>query len=364
MKIGILTFHYGSNYGGVLQCYALQETIKRLGIDVQVINYRPRDSFKQALIVILTCIKRNRIKSFKKIIFYLTHKRISKNVFLEFTKKFLNQTQLYHNISKVSKHKFDTIIVGSDQIWNISQQNKKTYFLGWIKDKSTKRISYAACCGQNLIRQDRIQELKQQLNSFDAISVRGKETQKFVYDLIGKRPIIVSDPVMLYSFSEFVTKTNEKYILTYILGNDTICGNAKVIHAIKNKYPNIPVYSICISDRVPNEYPYANKIFNDISPQLWVNMIYNCSILYTDSYHGAIFAMKFRKPLVAYYNNSTTGKRFEDLAETFNMKNILTSKNSITEILNNNFENTYSYSSKVSQLNIESLSYLRNSIIK
>ena len=39
MKVGILTFHRAHNYGAVLQCYALQETLKRMGHDVQVIDY-------------------------------------------------------------------------------------------------------------------------------------------------------------------------------------------------------------------------------------------------------------------------------------------------------------------------------------
>ena len=40
MKIGILTFHRAHNYGAVLQCYALQEVLKGMGHDVEVIDYR------------------------------------------------------------------------------------------------------------------------------------------------------------------------------------------------------------------------------------------------------------------------------------------------------------------------------------
>ena len=39
MKIGILTVHRAINVGAVLQCYALQETLKSLGHEVWVINY-------------------------------------------------------------------------------------------------------------------------------------------------------------------------------------------------------------------------------------------------------------------------------------------------------------------------------------
>ena len=42
MKIGILTFHRAHNYGAVLQCYALQEVLKGMGHEVEVIDYRQK----------------------------------------------------------------------------------------------------------------------------------------------------------------------------------------------------------------------------------------------------------------------------------------------------------------------------------
>ena len=42
MKIGILTLHYGANYGGTLQCLALYNILKRAGNEVEVIDFQPR----------------------------------------------------------------------------------------------------------------------------------------------------------------------------------------------------------------------------------------------------------------------------------------------------------------------------------
>ena len=42
MKIGILTFHWATNYGAVLQCYALQTYLESLGHEVTIINYKPK----------------------------------------------------------------------------------------------------------------------------------------------------------------------------------------------------------------------------------------------------------------------------------------------------------------------------------
>ena len=38
MKIGILTFHSQLNYGGVLQCWALQTALEKMGHEVVVID--------------------------------------------------------------------------------------------------------------------------------------------------------------------------------------------------------------------------------------------------------------------------------------------------------------------------------------
>lgn len=40
MRIGIITFHTALNYGAVLQTYATFFTLKSLGCDVKVIDYR------------------------------------------------------------------------------------------------------------------------------------------------------------------------------------------------------------------------------------------------------------------------------------------------------------------------------------
>lgn len=46
MKIGILTFHNAINYGGVLQAFALQETLKKEGFNVRIIDYQNESIMK------------------------------------------------------------------------------------------------------------------------------------------------------------------------------------------------------------------------------------------------------------------------------------------------------------------------------
>ena len=39
-KVGIITYHSAYNYGSVLQAYATQVAVKKLGFDAEIINYR------------------------------------------------------------------------------------------------------------------------------------------------------------------------------------------------------------------------------------------------------------------------------------------------------------------------------------
>lgn len=40
MKFGTITYHRAVNYGAVLQTYALQKVLDKLGVDNEVIDYR------------------------------------------------------------------------------------------------------------------------------------------------------------------------------------------------------------------------------------------------------------------------------------------------------------------------------------
>ena len=40
MKVGILTYHDTTNYGAVLQAYALQKIINSFNIDCEIIDYK------------------------------------------------------------------------------------------------------------------------------------------------------------------------------------------------------------------------------------------------------------------------------------------------------------------------------------
>ena len=166
MKIGIVTFHFASNYGAVLQCYALQEYLTRRGHNVEVINYRPSyhmvryAGWKNPFLVARENWKRNKNeRKIKRIYIYirgfvrgiiLSLKQtdgVKYRLFYDFTKKYLNQTQTYRTVKQLRRNppEDEVYVVGSDQLWNPDFTDfrfDKAYFLDFGAP-TTKRLSYA-----------------------------------------------------------------------------------------------------------------------------------------------------------------------------------------------------------------------------
>lgn len=124
---------------------------------------------------------------------------------------------------------------------------------------------------------------------------------------------------MLYDFESVETGQEEKteYILTYVLGKEISGTHLEAIEQIKNCYGNLPVYSIKIPTMNFELSPYADKVFYDLNPEEWLNMFIKAKFIYTDSFHGVLFALKYHKPFLAYYTEELRATRFIDLGKRY-----------------------------------------------
>jgi hypothetical protein len=262
--------------------------------------------------------------------------RLTRKPFSLFRRQYLNETPIirYKNIAEETKD-FDAIIVGSDQVWNTESQKHGLYFLNWSPKFNGKRISYAPCCGRNVIIESNRKKLVEALNKFSSLSVRNIETQLFVKSLIGKLAPIVPDPTCLYDFKELLSMeriVKEPYIFTYTLGKDIQGGNAAAIDILRKKYPGRKVISSVIACANPVDANWADEVRYDLSPIEWLNMIQNADVVYTDSFHGTIFSMKLNTPFVTYISEPGRKARFKQLEEQFDIKKyIVSSLNELQE---------------------------------
>lgn len=329
MNIGILTMHYRRNYGGILQSYALYNVLKQMGHQVKIIDYKnPNNFFDYHPLHIFPFIC-NKISALASLNNQerVTTKPLNEEVlaiFREFKKKYLRYTQPVNNktIENIIDN-FDALIVGSDQVWNSMNQRKLIFFFDFNKKYNGLKIAYAPCSIYPNSPKYNRKKLSALLTDFDSISVRDNTTAKLVNNTACILPQKTLDPTCLWSFSEFTypKKIDGDYIFAYILGSEIEGGYKQVLEKIFSKYGKMKVISIVISDVSLESEKFSDKVLYTASPRDWVNLLANAKFVFTDSFHGCMFALKFNKNFIAYYKEKTRASRLIDVRDTFGLQN-------------------------------------------
>jgi hypothetical protein len=329
MKIGIITFHRALNYGALLQVFALQSSLDKMGYDTKIIDYRSP--------FIESHYKKN---SFTKIfnlrnLYYIIFKNNffinNRLYFEEFSKKYLKLTMFpYFNFDSLLNlnDEFDAFITGSDQVWNYKTAGfDKIYFLNFVSD-NLKKFSYAASFGTDKIPRTLKFEYKSLLNSFNKISVREKEGSIIIKDLLGKSVPVVLDPTMLISKEEWIKYStpinfSKGYVLLYLMFETKSI--FKFARDLANKKGLNVIY---INNRLFNKTGIYN--LRNVTPSQWIYLFYNASYIVTNSFHGACFSINFNKNFFVELlpPPSTVNSRIINLLESFNIYNRIISSTS------------------------------------
>lgn len=335
MRIGILTMNYISNYGGILQCVALQKTLENLGHEVEVIcfSYSSRGTTKKAIKLLLTNFSSILQLVFNFICKKIVNKKRNKDVFkfsksLQFIKQNINYTTLCDEVSigtLIQKLQLDCIVIGSDKVWGAVSDNKLVYFGDWTPKFTGKIISYAACSSRRAIPKFNQNKLRRLLADFDAISVRDKHTLDLFQPYSNQKISIVADPTLLYDFQDYYdSKNDEPYILAYVLGKEIQGGHKQAIEVIRKSVGEYPV-KVIVAEFPTDIVKYGDEIIYGASPAEWLNLIRHAAFVYTDSFHGVMFSLKFHKRFIAYYAEVYRASRLVDLQNKFNLQTCIVS---------------------------------------
>jgi hypothetical protein len=329
MKIGIITLPLINNYGGLLQNYALQTYLKRLGHDVVSINC-PQVIYKYPkLRFLLSYIKRTFQKYLlkdKRIVFANVNKQILfENTASLKTKEFVERNiktiEIYGRITKefCAENKFDAFVVGSDQVW---RGNSTPYilnnFLDFTEGSDVIRLAYAASFGVDnwQFSEELTEKISKLINKFDAVSVR----EKSGVDLCGKYLNVdaqcLVDPTMLLTREDYTRlietqseNAPEGELLTYVL--DWTKGKQSMIEYVASEKKLKPFEA---GKATKNGYH---------SVESWLNGFKNAKFVITDSFHGTVFSILFNIPFITIANEGRGLTRFTSLLETFNLTNRL-----------------------------------------
>ena len=335
-KVGILTFHYSNNYGGVLQSYALYRFLQSLDVNVEIVDYVPSSYRPGSLarnLLRSTGLRRNPqdidIRDFLPRLLLtralatatFTKRNLAK--FEAFRHSFMHLSGRVdeHTIHSILPH-YTTVVVGSDQIWGPEQRGKPVYFLGF-DDFSGKRVSYAADSTTAEVSSEHLPKLTRELERFDHISVRNEHSPRFVETITGHRPPVVVDPTLLWGFDELSSgfmSDSEPYIAVYVLGKDIHGSNVEAIKSIKRTYGDLKVYAVIIPTMKFNPCEFADRVFYDLGPEQWLDMIRHAAFVFTDSFHGTLFSLKFHRPFLAYHVEEKRSTRFIDLGKRYQIE--------------------------------------------
>lgn len=338
MKIGILTLPLHTNYGGILQAYALQTVLERMGHEVVVFdtpNKCPLPPFKDIPKCFLKRIVKKLLGRNQKIFYeyYQNNKVIP--VVSQNTQRFINSyihRKEIRNFKELDGDSYDAIVVGSDQVWRPLYfvpgwrwQEIENAFLSFASKCKIKRLSYAASFGTDNweYTDQQTRRCKALLQVFDAISVRetnGVTLCKKYFDIDS---VHVLDPTMLLNevdYSIFFQKANTSKsngtLLNYIL-DENEKKRALIMHVANQKC--LRAFSVTN----PHENDETKPLNERIKPSVekWLRGFYDAEFVITDSFHACVFSILFKKQFVVVGNKERGLSRIESLLQCFGIEN-------------------------------------------
>lgn len=301
-KVGILSMQRIKNYGSFLQAYALKNIIEEFGHSVEMVDYHVEkpviidNSKTSKLSKGINALKGEEPLIQK--IQYIYHKNM-------FDKKYFK----YLNLSKEKNYNpsLDTLVIGSDEVFNCIQSNSNVGYsleLFGKNNNAKKVITYAASFGNTTVdklnKYRKNNEIKGLLKKIDAISVRDKNSGDIVKTLTNKEVFFHLDPVLIYDYANRNIipdiKINEKYILIYAYSGRISREESDYIRNLA-KEKKLKVYSVGGAQKC------ADK-FIDCSPFEVFSYFKNAEFVITDTFHGSIFSIVTHKNFVTLVRKS------------------------------------------------------------
>ena len=326
---------YSTNYGGVLQAFALYHFLCSNNCYVEVLDYNqpdqeiPGEAHSSKCKVILYAVKKVFKKGgFKKAIEKMREKLVALTIKSELfecksvRKESFNAFKYKHitfsektyksflevvNSFQESNSHFDVFIAGSDQVWNpgLPLEQLKVYLLGFVLDG--KKISYASSISST-IPDEMIELYRIHLQQFHAISVREKFSAEEVRRILGYTPVINVDPTILLTSEEWDKITiqpeftpEKPFIFVYDIfrSQDILPVVEKLSRRDHFKYVNYNPLAL-------HKKRYKNLQFNFYKegPSEFLWLIKQSDFVVTSSFHGVVFSVLFNKPFYAILWNT------------------------------------------------------------
>lgn len=296
MRIGKITLDGYFNYGNLLQNYALQQVLLRYADEVETLwhtgeNFLPEMYWKwgwKEPIKYLIDWKEFRTR------FQNGHngrEMVRQGKLRDWADRYIHFRKNVKDLRVISDE-YDYFVTGSDQVWNPSFGNEsylRENFLAFAPPE--KRISYAASISAPEIPEEKEALFREGFSGMHTLSLREQAGADLAEAVSGRKAEVHADPTLLLPPEEWdvvsrapVWYHNDDYILTYFLGTRPDEAIQKLA-----KETGLSVVNL-LDDRV-----YAHYV-TGVDEFLWA--IKHARFVYTDSFHGTVFSILYRRPFV------------------------------------------------------------------
>lgn len=336
-KIGIITL-WSNNYGSVLQCYALKNTLDQFGYKAEILYQESNgiERYKNYMRLLLALVKNGLVHpSYINNFFDMRNSRkksvggLAKEASEALS--FFVKTQIqpisvpYSEFRSIGNDPmYSMFIAGSDQIWNGSVPYNPIAFLEFAPIK--KRATYAPSFGTSSIPSFNRNKFTNSIKKISRLSVREDEGVNIIKRLTGIEAVRLPDPTVLLTkdewliFSEKVSRNGEKYILFHFLNEPNDIALKYIEDYIKQ------------NDCKGISFGYEHDClkmegieFEAASPEYYINKIIHAEAIFTDSYHTSLFSARFSKQFYVfdrqYDHKYSQGSRIITLLNHCNIRN-------------------------------------------
>lgn len=282
MKIGILTFHWATNYGAVLQAYALQTYLESQGHEVKIVNYKPWIYDNNILSFFV-------FRRYKNIAAYKNDLKKEK-VIQRFRQLNLHLTKRAYNCSKLPSvtEEFDVLISGSDQVLNpnflrngdFPKVTTPSYFLSFPFNGI--KVGYAVSFGCSTYPKEDSALASRFISEFDKLSVREQTGISIASSLGREDAVLVPDPTAFLSKAQYEAISN--------LSSFTSRGSYTYCFFIRNV--EIRKQQVLLPNTIWNQEDGLYGMED------WLKKIKEAQFVVTDSFHCVMMCLKLHVPFV------------------------------------------------------------------
>lgn len=333
MRIGIYTQPLRYNYGCLLQAWALQTVLRRMGHDVVTFDPCPYLSLPRTKMPFVYA-KRAIKKIYGQNVTIRREEKFNRehDLKIQNLKPFIEaniQKAEFTKVTDIKEGDFDVLMAGSDQVWrpkynrSYGRTIENAFFDFAQQWKHVKRIAYAASFGTDdwEFTNEQTTRCSELAKLFSAISVREQSGIALCKERLGVTATHVLDPTMLLdrkNYEELIAQCPDTHspsgnLLCYILDETEQTTNI-INHIAKEKGLTPFRANSKVTDKNAD-------ISEKIQPPVeqWLRNFKDAELVVTDSFHACVFSIIFGKPFVVIGNKNRGISRYESLLAMLSM---------------------------------------------